>query len=109
MRSLLSLTCLSRWLSALQLLMFLLPQVVKAAEDRMLFGLLTLDAAIAVFDLSQQQAVSALALPGDRPLNAPLLSILEQGMRSHVMPLAQCRAQAQAAISSLRYRMPAPV
>lgn len=82
-------------------------QVVRAADDDTLFGLLTLDTAIAVFDLSQQQAVSALALPGDRPLSAPLLSILEQGNYSHVMPLAKCRAQAQAAISSLRYRMPA--
>ena len=67
-----------------------------------MFGLLTLGAAIAVFDLSQQQAVSALALPGDRPLSPALLSILQQGMRSHVMPLAQCRVAVQAAISSLR-------
>ena len=78
-------------------------QVVKAADDRTLFGLLTLDTAIAVFDLTQHQAVTALALPGDRPLTPPLLSILEQGVHSHVMPLAQCRAQVQAAISSLRY------
>ena len=82
-------------------------QVVSTADDRTLFGLLTLDAAIAVFDLSQHQAVSALALPGDRPLSPPLLSILEQGMHSHVMPLAQCQAQAQAAIASLRCWMPA--
>ena len=77
-------------------------QVVKSADDRTLFGLLTLDAAIAVFDLSQQHVVSALALPGDRPLSPHLLSIVEQGMHTHVMPLAQCKAQAEAAIASLR-------
>lgn len=95
-----------RYFSSRIQLMFCSAQVVRAADDGTLFGLLTLDAAIAVFDLSQHQAVSALALPGDRPLSPPLLSILEQGMHLHVMPLAQCRAQAQAAIASLRYWMP---
>lgn len=80
-------------------------QAVRSLDDSACFGLLAVDAALAVFDLSQpaQHGASALALPGDRPLGPPLLGMLEQGMRAHVMPLAQCRAQAEAAIASLRW------
>ena len=77
-------------------------QVVTSLKDSTSIGILSLEAVIAAFDLSQQQAVSALALPGDRPLSAPLLSTLEAGMHTHVMPLARCRAQANAAVASLR-------
>ena len=77
-------------------------QVVKSLDDSTSIGILSLEAVIAVFDLSQQQTVSALALPGDRPLTAPLLRMLEEGMHAHVLPLARCRAQANAAVTSLR-------
>ena len=59
-------------------------------------------AAMAVFNLSQQHAVSALALPGDRPLSPHLLNVVKPSMHTHVMPLAQCKAQAAAASASLR-------
>jgi hypothetical protein len=80
-------------------------QAVRNLDDSSCFGLLAVDAALAVFDLSQpaQHGASALALPGDRPLGQPLLGMLEQNIRAHVMPLAQCRAQAEAAIASLRW------
>ena len=77
-------------------------QIVKSLDDNTSVGILSLEAVIAVFDLSQQQTVSALALPGDRPLSAPLLRMLEAGMHAHVMPLARCRAQANAAVASLK-------
>jgi len=63
---------------------------------------MTFDAAMAVSNLSQQHAVSALALPGDKPLSPHLLNVVEPGMHTHVMFLAQCKAQAAAAIASLR-------
>ncbi len=85
-------------------------QAVRSLDDSACFGLLAVDAAIAVFDLSQpaQHGASALALPGDRPLSPPLLGMLERGMHAHIMPLAQCRVQAEAAIASLRWTASLP-
>lgn len=79
-------------------------QVVTSLDDSTRIGLVSVGTATAVFDLSGQQgaAVSALALPGDRPLSGPLLAVLEKGMPSHVVPLARCRARTEAAIASLR-------
>ena len=77
-------------------------QVVDALPPRTRLGLLAFSAAVAVFDLTRAGVAAAHVSPGHCAASEATAAGLRARRAAHVVPLAACLGNAEAAIRSLR-------